>query len=78
MIKAICFRDNHTGKQTHEKEATSVSHFSVKAVVSVFAFGRFFCDHETYRGGQEAIFASLSVPSNKQPVHWLVKFLSIL
>lgn len=78
MIKAVCFKDNHTGKQTHEKEATSVSHFPVKAFVSVFGFGELLCDHETHRGGKEAIFTLLSVPSNKQPVHWLVRFLLFL
>ena len=31
MIYAVCFKDNHTGKETHEKEAMSVSRFPVKA-----------------------------------------------
>lgn len=31
MIYAVCFKDNHTAKQTHEKEAVSVSRFPVAA-----------------------------------------------
>jgi len=31
MIYAVCFKDNHIGKQTHEKEAVSESCFPVKA-----------------------------------------------
>lgn len=30
MIYAVCFKDNHAGKQTQEKEVVSVSHFPVK------------------------------------------------
>lgn len=78
MINAVCFKDNDTRKQTHEKEATSVSHFTIKAVVSGFGFGGLLCDHETHRCGQQAIFTLLSVPSNKQPVPWMVRFLLVL
>lgn len=78
MMQAVHFKDNHTGKQTHEKEATSVFCFQIKVFVSVFGFGVLLCNHKTHRGGQEAIFALLSVPRHKQPVPWLVRFLLVL
>lgn len=67
MIKSVCFKDNCTGRQTHEKEATSVFYFPVKAFVSVFGFGGLLCSHKTHRCGQEAISLCFQCPEiNRQ------------
>lgn len=73
MIYAVCFKDSHPGKQTHEREAVSMPYFQVKA------FSQFLdtmcledCSviMQTPSSGQEAVFALLSMPSTKQPVPW--------
>lgn len=78
MIYAVCFKDNHAGKQTQEKRSCECVSLSSKSIFSVCGFGWLLCDHETHSGGQEAICASLSVPGSKQPAPWLRRFLLVL
>lgn len=81
MIYAVCFKDNHPGKQTHEREAVSMSYFQVKAFFQCLdRVGLEDCSviMQTSSDGQEAVFALLSMPSTEQPMPWWMSFLSAL